>query len=431
MTRALSLTCLLLVGLVGQASAGKPQIAVLGLEVVDPNGNPAAADAQMAKDLTEGLRARAKLGNGSFQYAPNSEKELTDVKLLNSCDDEKPACMAAIGNQLGADELIYGKVEKQGGAYLVTLKLLDVRRKAPDKATTKQIPISDASGAKLQGSAKALYSALTGGAPGTIVLKVNVDHGTVFVDDQPKGSVNNGVAKIEVEKEGSHKVRIETDGYHRWDKDITVTAGESTTTTVELEKSEVAPPPACDPATDPKCPGSEIGHTGTVSSGTRGNSTWKGVAVASALVSVAGVALVFYGRSQISSATSAECAAGGYYKVDNSATPVWSSTNLPACPLPGNPPGNMTTTTPTINKPDADAANSKGNTGQNETYVGTAVAIGFGAFAAVAIYEGFIAKHAETPAEHVSNGHRVRRQPFVVMPVLAPNGGGATVLFQW
>ena len=47
MIRALSLTCLalVLVGLGGSAAfAGKPSIAVLGLEVVDQNGTPTAAE---------------------------------------------------------------------------------------------------------------------------------------------------------------------------------------------------------------------------------------------------------------------------------------------------------------------------------------------------------------------------------------------------
>src|SRR5574338_163303 len=103
MIRALSLTCLalLLVGLGGSAAfAGKPSIAVLGLEVIDQNGTPTAADTQAAKELSDGLRARAKAGTGPYQLAPGSDKELIDQKLLNNCDSEAAACMSAIGNQI-------------------------------------------------------------------------------------------------------------------------------------------------------------------------------------------------------------------------------------------------------------------------------------------------------------------------------------------
>src|SRR5689334_16845877 len=123
MTRALSLTCavLFLVGLSGSAFAGKPSIAVLGLEVIDQSGTPTPADTQAAKELSEGLRARAKAGSGPYQLAPGSDKELIDQKLLNNCDTEAPACMLTISSQLGAEILMYGHFEKKGKAYQLTI----------------------------------------------------------------------------------------------------------------------------------------------------------------------------------------------------------------------------------------------------------------------------------------------------------------------
>src|SRR4051812_13481909 len=113
MTRVLSLTCLVLVlALTTSAAVAKPQIAVLGLEVIDPSGTPTAQDTQVAKDLTDGLRGRAKANTGQYQLAPGSDKELIDEKLLNNCDDEKPACMSAIGTQLTAAVLMYGRLQK-------------------------------------------------------------------------------------------------------------------------------------------------------------------------------------------------------------------------------------------------------------------------------------------------------------------------------
>src|SRR5262245_48389196 len=118
MIRALSLTCLALMALCSAALA-KPTIAVLGLEVVD--ASPTAADTQVAKDLTDGLRARAHLTSGPYTLAPNAEKELIDLKLLTNCDTEEKACMAQIGQQLGAELLMYGNIKKDGKAYQVTL----------------------------------------------------------------------------------------------------------------------------------------------------------------------------------------------------------------------------------------------------------------------------------------------------------------------
>ena len=173
MSRALSLTCtaLVLLGLGGSAFAAKPSIAVLGLEVVDLNGTPTPADTQAAKELSDGLRARAKAGTGPYQLAPGSDKELIDQKLLNNCDDEKPSCMSAIGNQLGADILMFGRLEKQGRQYQVSMKVLDVGRKTVLKTSSDMIPVGEASGAALQGWAKKIYAKLTGeSAGGTIVV---------------------------------------------------------------------------------------------------------------------------------------------------------------------------------------------------------------------------------------------------------------------
>jgi hypothetical protein len=106
MTRALSLAFLALLALCSSVWA-KPTIAVLGLEVVDSSGTPTPADTQVAKELTEGLRSRAKLSSGPYAFAAGSDKELIDLKLLNNCDTEAATCMSAIGTSLSADFLMY------------------------------------------------------------------------------------------------------------------------------------------------------------------------------------------------------------------------------------------------------------------------------------------------------------------------------------
>src|SRR4051812_12684655 len=97
--RGFRLTCLslLLVISAGSAAVAKPNMVVLGLEVIDGSGTPTQADTLMAQELTAGLRSKPKSGTGTYQAPQNSDKELIDEKLLKNCDDEKPACMAAIG----------------------------------------------------------------------------------------------------------------------------------------------------------------------------------------------------------------------------------------------------------------------------------------------------------------------------------------------
>ena len=242
MTRAIRLTCLslLLVGLMGSVVFAKPAIAVLGLEVVDKTGTPTPADTVVAQELTSGLRSRAKAGTGPYQLAAGSDKELIDEKLLKNCDDEKPACMSQIGSELGADVMMYGKIEKQGGAYQVTIVLLDVRRKVREKTYPDSIPLSEAQGAALQGWAKKIYAKLTGQTDTcTIAVKTNggADRGTILVGGQEKGSLTNGVGQVSL-SEGRYSIAVEAKDFHRWDKsDVTCTAGQTTSLTADLERS--------------------------------------------------------------------------------------------------------------------------------------------------------------------------------------------------
>ena len=131
--------------------AGKRSVAVLGLDGGD----------HVARDLTEGLRARAKVGIGPLQLAPGSDKELTDEKILHNCESEAPACMAQIGDDLGADVLVYGQLSAQRAGYQIVLRRFDVHRKLVERALTDFISTSESDGAALQGRAKQLWVKLT------------------------------------------------------------------------------------------------------------------------------------------------------------------------------------------------------------------------------------------------------------------------------
>src|ERR1043166_7955369 len=156
MTRVLSSACvvLLLLGLGGRAWAGdKPPIAILGLEVYD-NGNGIDPDTtKAARELTTALRDRAKAGTGPYTPVQGGEKELIDEKLLNNCDTEANSCMAAIGSELGAEVLMYGRIwieKSQGGqgTYKVSIKLLNVNRKQLASSTVETLPTAEPTGVR-------------------------------------------------------------------------------------------------------------------------------------------------------------------------------------------------------------------------------------------------------------------------------------------
>ncbi len=231
----LALAMVLVVLGVRTASA-KPKVAVLGIEVT---GTIDQASTGTAHDLTEGLRTKAKQGNGPFQFAPSSDRELIDEKVLKNCDSEGPLCMSDIGRDIGTDVLIYGQLAKTSDGYSAKLFVLDVKRKSKEKEQTFRIPAGSNSDA-VRTIAKKAYTDLVGGAaepvaaqPGTLRIEANVDTGTVFVDDEQKDSLVGGKATLRL-AEGRYRVAVESPGRRRKEIAVTVTGGDSATESFEL-----------------------------------------------------------------------------------------------------------------------------------------------------------------------------------------------------
>lgn len=142
---------------IGQERA--QQIAILGLEVV---GAVDAKSVRVARELTTALRSIA--GSGPYAIAPNSDKELIDLKLMHNCEDERTECMANISRKLGADYLLYGRIERTSRAagsrgYQTALRLLDVTS-GRLASWNDFIPTTEASGAQLAAWARRGYERL-------------------------------------------------------------------------------------------------------------------------------------------------------------------------------------------------------------------------------------------------------------------------------
>jgi hypothetical protein len=391
------LTLALLVCLGGSALA-KPGIAILGLEVVDKSGAPTPTDAQVAEELTQQLRSRAKT-SGPYLLVANGEKELIDEKLIKSCDDEKPACMQGIGKDLSADILMYGHIEKQNNAYQVTMFLFDVARKTREKTYPETIPLSEASGPSLAGWARKIYGKLTGQTDTcVIIVKTNgVDNGTILVNGAPKGTITNGVGQVNGLTEGRYRLAVEAKDYHRWEKaDITCTAGQTTNVPAELEKRE-ATAVITDNNTNVGSGAASDTHdvTGSVSHDTNAHGAWYYVAWTTGAVAVASLATGVFASSELSYINGKkDC----------------------VVPLDGGP----------AMGPEFACKNGPAlHTLQYPTYIGAGVLAGV---AVVAIFEE-MRNHKET--EQAAMGHRKHRDPVTIVPVVSPSGGGVTFSMRW
>ena len=117
---ALLLAMILIGGIVqyARADSAPPAFGILSLESV-------GVAPELSGTLTDSLRRQL----GQLSAAAVSTQDMVEVKLVFRCVDERPACLARAGRQLGVSRLIYGKLHPHAmdkAAVIVTLHQLDV-----------------------------------------------------------------------------------------------------------------------------------------------------------------------------------------------------------------------------------------------------------------------------------------------------------------
>ncbi|WP_428262286.1 PEGA domain-containing protein [Haliangium sp.] len=227
-------------------------VAVLGLEVIDDGTGIDPQTTELAKILTQALRDRTRLATSPYTLAPNSERDLLEMKLLSGCADEARTCMAGLGRDLGADWLIFGKVEKRDTGYQVTLKLLNVSSMAMERVTTEVIPVGDNNGPAITNKwSRTLFNRLTGiPEQGNLEIEANVSEGSVFVDGSLATTLRGGKARIDGLSEGKHSVAIEAEGHGRFETSVSIAAGETEDLEATLQATATGPGPGPEPGGD-------------------------------------------------------------------------------------------------------------------------------------------------------------------------------------
>lgn len=414
MTRAFFLALVMVALGAASALAAKPTVAVLGLEVIDTSGGAIdQASTTVAHDLTEELRKRAKLPAGPYQLQSGSDKELIDEKLIKNCDNEAISCMAEIGKDLGAEFLIYGRVEKRPDGYTVTINLLNVGKKKFERARSPfMIKSTEKDAQSIAAAAKKVYNDLTGQTEmGTLVVRTNADRGVVFIDKQQRGTLSSGTATITQLPEGRYSLEIEADGFRRsTETTVTIRSGETTTTPVQLSEAKGGGGGVVGPTGPDSGSGNgnvEIGHTGTVSDSGSGNRGWKKLAI------IGGVATVGFGVGFGITWSALKKTGGGFPSYGDNCVD-----------------NGMGGFTPTHGASQADC--DHGSRNKNLTYV-TGIGLGIaGGFTLFALYKAYISKDERPPVGATTVGRRERpKKTLVVTPVISPDGGGATLQLDW
>jgi hypothetical protein len=229
------------------AAAADVPIAVLGIEATE------APDA-LAASLTDALRQRVTATKG-FRLVPG--RDLVEVKLVFSCPDEAPSCMAQAGKSLGASKLIFGSVKKSiTDRFLVTLKLLDANRGVVDAFVAEEITKAQSTGAAIRGPVQKWFGTLTGqGGAGTIKVRSDVIGGAVALDGNPSGVMGTDDMLLSGIAPGKHEVVITKSGYEPARKEVTVASGEIAPVDIKMTRSPAAAAPV---AATPVAVGSRV-----------------------------------------------------------------------------------------------------------------------------------------------------------------------------
>jgi PEGA domain-containing protein len=264
------------------ALAADAAVAVLGVEASD--GAPDA----LATALTDALRQRVS-GTKGFRLVAG--RDLVEVKLVFSCPDEAPSCMAQAGKSLGAGKLIFGSVKKSiGDNYTVTLKLLDTTRGVVDTWVAEQITKNQAGGTALRGPVQKWFATLTGqGGAGTVRVRGDVIGASVALDGTPYGTIGTEDVTIGGVTPGKHDLTVTKPGYEVVRREVKVASGEMAQVDVTMPRTAGSLPPALLPppgTTSPK---------GPVDEATRGEEPASRSALKTATWAVLGAGLVGVG----------------------------------------------------------------------------------------------------------------------------------------
>jgi len=220
-----------------RADVDPVQVAVLGLETLD--APPALAD-----QITDELRQRISASR-DMKLVSGPTKDLVEIKLVFSCADEAPSCMAQAAKSLGADKLIFGSIKRTGGDFAVWIKQLDARKEAVESWVTDTLK-KQADAAVVKVAAARWFAKLTGHAAsagsgaGAVQVTANLFGATVILDGVPAGVTGEQPLTIPEVAAGKHEVSIEKAGHATARQQLVVVAGQTASVNLTLQTTAAA-----------------------------------------------------------------------------------------------------------------------------------------------------------------------------------------------
>jgi hypothetical protein len=195
-----------------------------------------------ADALTQALRSRVRLAQGWSLL--ETGQSLGKLIVVLKCPTKPDApCLQRIGDTIRADRFLWGQMSKKNSQVTVELHLWS--RGKPDARTSETYSdnLKDPNEESLRKIASRLFAQATGSsATGTVTVRAGTANGTVLVDGQEKGKLENGVAKVEVPT-GAHTIAVRVPGFELWSQPVTVGAAADQEIAATLTPAKAEPPP--------------------------------------------------------------------------------------------------------------------------------------------------------------------------------------------
>ncbi len=176
-----------------------------------------------AEALTRALRSRVRATAG-WSLGETTQSFETLAIALRCPPRPDPPCLDRIGDQLHANQYIWGTMAKARGEVTAELHLW--RRNGTESADSATYAESykDPDDPRLRAIAMRLFDNMVVPAPGpTLVVHAGTGAGAVFVDEVRRGALTAGVAYIAVTA-GVHKIEVRVPGFQTATQSATVGA---------------------------------------------------------------------------------------------------------------------------------------------------------------------------------------------------------------
>lgn len=221
--------------LVGAAPATQAAPTSVGLLAVDGS----AVEPGMGAIVTDALRRNLPQLHG-MRIEPRTQ-DLAEVKMVFGCNDERADCMTKVGRNLEVSRLIYGSIRKQGGAYVVLVRQLNVSDGTVEKTLSESVPkqiLMQPSIRLDELCQRWLRSLLVEGLRGGVDVNSSPPGALVFIDGEAVGRTPFSSTTLDV---GHHVIKLELTGYDQVVKTVQVRGNQTTSLDEQLLNRAVWP----------------------------------------------------------------------------------------------------------------------------------------------------------------------------------------------